>query len=397
MTARSRSYLLLACGTAASLTLGLQAIAPALPVVQETFGIDDFQVGLITSAYVLPGVLFAVPLGVAADMVGRRVVFSTAGVFYGLMGIAQSLSPGFEWLLVWRLGQGLAFAALMPLTVTIIGDAFTGIAQIRAQAQRQIVMALANLIMPIVGAQLAIAAWFLPFAAQSFAVIPGLLAIAVLDGGSSAESRQRGYAGAAWRSVMRRGFPSVLSLGFLRFFARFSIIAYLPLHLTREFGVSLTTVGIIMGVATGVGFLSAMVTARLSSRFRPSGIVMVALTAIGIGLVGFAFLGQLSLVLVVAVIYALSDGLISVLQSAYAARGAPEAVRAGLVAVNGTARNAGKFVGPLVVGALAAWGGIATGLAIVGMITVGAALMLPRRLLGLDGVLQAEEAVPEVN
>lgn len=397
MSPRSRNYLLLACGTAAALTLGLQAVAPALPVVQETFGIDDFQVGLITSAYVLPGVLFAVPLGIVADMFGRRLVFAVAGVFYGVMGIAQSLSPNFEWLLIWRLGQGVAFAALMPLTVTIIGDAFTGLAQVRAQAQRQIVMALANMIVPIVGAQLALAAWYLPFATQSIAVIPGLLAIIVLDPGSPADARRDGYAREAWKSVVRRGFPSVLSLGFLRFFARFSIIAYLPIHLTRELGISLTSVGVIMGVATGLGFLSAMITARVSSLFRPSYIVLVALIAIGAGLIGFAFLGQIGLIFVVAVIYALNDGLISVLQSAYAARGTPDSVRAGLVAVNGMARNAGKFVGPLVVGILAALTGIGSGLAIVGGIVILAALLLPKGLSELDAVLQADDAaVPEV-
>lgn len=396
MSSRSRNYLVLACGTAASLTLGLQAVSPALPVVQETFGISDFEVGLVMSAYVLPGVLFAVPLGIVADIVGRRPVFVIAGVFYGIMGITQSLSPSFEWLLVWRLGQGVAFAALMPLTVTIIGDAFTGLAQVRAQAQRQIVMALSNMVVPIVGAQLALAAWFLPFTAQGIAVVPGLLAIAVLDRGSSVETRRQGYAREAWKSVVRRGFPSVLTLGFVRFLARFSIVAYLPIHLTRELGISLTSVGIIMGVATGLGFVSAMVTARLSSRFRPSAIVLLSLLAIGAGMFGFAFVRQLVFVVLVTVVYALNDGLISVLQSAYAARGSPEGVRAGLVAVNGTARNAGKFVGPLVVGVLAAWGGIALGFAIVGGVVIAAALILPRGLSDLDDVLQTDDPVPEV-
>lgn len=396
MSSRSRNYLLLACGTAASLTLGLQAVAPALPVVQETFGIDDFQVGLVTSAYVLPGVLFAIPLGIVADLFGRRRVFASAGILYGLMGIAQSFALDFEWLLIWRLGQGLAFAALMPLTVTIIGDAFTGLAQVRAQAQRQIVMALANLIMPVVGAQLAIAAWFLPFTIQSIAVIPGLLSIVVLDRGSRAEARQGGYVREAWKSVRQRGFPSVLTLGFLRFFARLSIVAYLPLHLTRELDISLTTVGFIMGIATGLGFLSAMITARLSSHFRPSRIVLVALLSIGGGLIAFALLETVALVLVVAVVYALNDGLISVLQSAYAARGAPDRVRAGLVAVNGMARNAGKFVGPLVVGILTTLAGIPFGFAVVGGVTIAAGLVLARGLSELDDVLQTEEAIPEV-
>lgn len=396
MSRRSRSYLLLALGTAVSLTFGLQAVAPALPVVQETFGIDDFQVGLVTSAYVLPGVLFAVPLGVAADLFGRRAVYAASGVFYGIMGIAQSFAPTFEWLIAGRLLQGFAFAALMPLTVTIIGDAFTGLAQVRAQAQRQVAMALSNMVVPIIGAQLAIAAWFLPFAAQSITILPGLIAIVVLDPGAGASRRQAGYARRAWRSVVRGGFPSVLTLGFMRFIARFSLIAYLPIHLTRELGVSLTTVGIVMGITTGLGFLSALATARLSARLPPSDIVLGALLMIGASMVSLAFLSQLLPVVLALVMYALSDGLISVLQSAYAARGTPENVRAGLVAVNGTARNAGKFVGPVVVGLLAAWVGIGFGFATVGTLVIASGLLLPRGLVKLDAVIRTDDAVAEV-
>lgn len=394
-SARARHYLLLAVGTAVTLSFGLHAVAPALPLIQEVFALSDLEVGLVTSAYVLPGVIFAMPLGIAADLFGRRSVFASSAILYGVMGIAQGLAPSFVWLLVWRLCQGLAFAALMPLTVTVIGDAFSGLAQVRAQARRQISMAMATLAIPVLGAQLAALTWSLPFTAQSLTVVPGLLALVVLDRGTPEGGSRRGYMRLAFRSIRRPGFPSVLAVGFLRFVARFGIIAYLPLHLAREMGASLTEVGLIMGIATGLGFASALVAARLSSRLRPSWITTGAMVVSGAGLVGFSVSPGLAWAYVMATVFALGDGLIAVLQSSYAARGTPEGVRAGVVAVNGTARNAGKFVGPLLVGAVAVLVGIPGALAVAGVAVVGAGLLVRFGLALFDDILLDSGATVE--
>lgn len=40
---------------------GVQAVAPALPAVQEALGLSDSQVALVISAYLMPSVVFAVP------------------------------------------------------------------------------------------------------------------------------------------------------------------------------------------------------------------------------------------------------------------------------------------------------------------------------------------------
>lgn len=391
MRQRSREYLLLACGTAVSLTFGMHAISPALPAVQEAFGLDDFAIGWVTSAYVLPGVLFAVPLGIVSDLLGRRWVFASSALFYGIMGFAQSLAVSFGWLLVWRGLQGLAFAALMPLTVTIIGDGFSGLSQVRAQATRQVSMAAAALVVPIVGAQLALMAWSHPFVAQGLVILPGLAALHVLDKGRPNSRPSRGYPRTAFASLKTPGYPSVLVLGFVRFLARFSILGFLPIHLTRNLGSTLTEVGIVIGVATGLGFVSALLTARLSGRFEPSRLVLVALLAIGSALVGFAAASSVFIALLVAAAYASGDGVVAVLQSAYAARGAPESVRAVVVAVNGTTRNAGKFVGPLLVGAVASFAGFSVALGALGILVAAAAMSLRPGLSRLDSVLRVAE------
>ena len=395
MTARSRSVLLLAVGTAVTLQFGLHAVAPALPLVQEVFAIDDFRVAWLTSAYVLPGVLLAVPLGVLADLWGRRPVLIGAGLLYGVVGSAQAFAPTYEWLIAGRLVQGVAFAALMPLTVTLIGDAYEGIAQVRGQARRQIAMALANLTFPVIGAQLALLSWSFPFAIQGLMVVPAFVALAVLDSGKPVGMERVGYAGRALRSVVRKGFPSVLLLGFVRFVGKFSLIGYLPIHLSRELELPLSTIGVVMGLATGLGFASASVTARLVERLVPSWVSTVALSVGGVGLLSFAGAPSISLVFATAVGVGLADGFVAVLQSAYAARGTPDDVRAGLVAVNGTARNGGKFVGPIVVGALAGWVGIDGGLAVVGCLLILSAFLLRPGLSRFDARIQGRSPIKE--
>jgi predicted MFS family arabinose efflux permease len=396
MTDRARSQLILAAGMAVSLTFGIHAIAPTLPLVQEVFGLDEFQVGLVMSAYVFPSVLLAVPLGVLADIFGRRILFAGAGVVYAVMGVAQAAAPTFEWLLILRGGQGIAFAAVMPLTVTLIGDAYSGLAQVRAQATRQVSMALANLAVPIIGAQLALVAWFLPFAIQGVTVLPSLAALAILQPGRPDSPARRGYASDALAAVRQRGFRSVLALGFVRFFARFTALSYVPLDLVRRLELSLPEVGVVMGVTSGLGFVSALSAGRLVARVKPSRMMAGALTVVSLGLTGFALATGLSSALAAAVTFALGDGLISVVQSAYAARGAPDDVRAGLVALNGTARNAGKFVAPMVAGAVAAWASISMALLLAGAFVFGAGMLLTAGLSHFDGRLRDQETKVEV-
>ena len=48
---------------------GIQLILPALPVMQRDLGLSDSQIGLVTSAYLLPSVLFAFPAGLLAGFI----------------------------------------------------------------------------------------------------------------------------------------------------------------------------------------------------------------------------------------------------------------------------------------------------------------------------------------
>src|SRR5262245_25976167 len=88
MSARAR--LAVATAAAVGTIYGVQGLSPALPVVQKHLGLTDSELGLFTAAYMLPAVVFALPLGYLADRLGRRLIFVSMTFLWCLAGAAQA-------------------------------------------------------------------------------------------------------------------------------------------------------------------------------------------------------------------------------------------------------------------------------------------------------------------
>jgi MFS family permease len=385
-----RTTLTLAAIAAGATVFGAQGISPALPTVQKAFGISDTQVGLITAAYMLPGVLLAIPLGYLADRFGRRIVFSSMAFLYGAAGAAQALAPTFSVLLGLRVLQGVGFAALMPLSVTLIADAYQGSEQVHAQASRQVSMTLSELVLPLVGATLAGISWKAPLAAQGLLIPVGILGLLLLDDGRAKMAGKREYASELTVAMKQPGMPAVLLAGFLRFWCKFALVAYLPTILVQRHGASLTQAAVVLSVASGVAAAINFLVVRMTHHVAGSVLLTGAVVGVGLSLVLFSLVPSWQVGVVVAVAFGLSDGTLQVLQNAFVAIAAPERVRGGLIAVSGMTRNGGKLVAPLVVGALILVVSPPVAFAAVGVSTW---LLVPalRPLRKLDALLLSED------
>jgi hypothetical protein len=95
--------------------------------------------------------------------------------------------------------------------------------------------------------------------------------------------------------------------------------------------------------------------------------------------------------LAIGVAYGAGDGVLMVLQNTMVVEAAPGTVRAGLMAANGTMRNAGKLLAPLTIGVLILVMSPALALVAAGVV---AWLVLPwlRSLSGLDPLVMAAMA-----
>jgi MFS transporter, ACDE family, multidrug resistance protein len=386
MSARTRAYVGLAFAAAVGTLFGVQGIAAAVPALGRDLDISDAQLGLFTAAYMFPATVFAIPLGYLADSLGRRKVFVAGALAYAIAGGLQGFVSDYWLLLELRFLQGAGFGALMPLSMTLIGDVLRGAAQLRAQSRRQISMSVGEFVLPLVGAALATVSWRLALGAQAALLPLAIVGLFVLADTRTASARQQ-YARELREAVRQPGMPGVLTAGFLRFICKFALIAYLPLLLVDSRGASLAQGALVLSVASGVAAAVNFVVVALLKRHPASLMLCLAVALMGVSLVGFAVAPSWHVAVGVAVAFGLGDGVLTVVQNALVTEAAPDNVRAGLVGVSGMTRNGGKLVAPLLMGALILALPVPVAFALIGIATL-ATLPLLRPVRRLDPLLR---------
>ena len=80
-------------GAAIALT-GVQMIAPSLPAMRDALDLDETQLALVMSVYLLPAAIAAVPAGMLADRIGRRLVLGFGFIGFGICGVMMPLLSG---------------------------------------------------------------------------------------------------------------------------------------------------------------------------------------------------------------------------------------------------------------------------------------------------------------
>ncbi len=92
--------------------------------MRREFGLNDFQLGLISTAFIVVYAIAGVPLGRLADTGSRRRVLAWGvaawSAFTGLGGIAWNFAS----LLAMRIGVGIGEACYAPAANSLIGDLF---------------------------------------------------------------------------------------------------------------------------------------------------------------------------------------------------------------------------------------------------------------------------------
>lgn len=386
---RQRAHLTLATATAVGTTFGVQGVTAALPAVEAELGLSASELGLFTAAYMLPAVLFALPLGYIADAFGRRRVFVAMAILYSVAGGAQAWVSDFGLLLLLRFFQGVAFGALMPLSVTLIGDAYRGVAQLRAQGFRQVAMAIGEFVLPLIGAALAAVSSRTALGAQGALILLAPLGALILDD-RRAPSVSAGYMRELVDAVRQPGLPAVLTAGFVRFLCKFALIAYLPFMLVDARGATLAQAAFVLGLGSGVAAVVNLIVVRVGHRMAASRLLMASVLLVGTSLVTFAWVPSWELAVPAAILFGLGDGALMVLQNALVTEAAPEGVRGGVVAVSGMSRNAGKLVAPLAMGALILVVSVPASFALIGLVT-WATVPLLRPVRRLDALLHRGE------
>lgn len=352
--------------------LGAAGISPVLPVLVSDLSLTGPQAGLVMTAYTLP-VVFVVPfVGWLADRVGRRppLVF---GLFtFGVAGAAVFLVADFETIIALRLLQGVGYAAVSPITITLLGDLFEGDAEAGAQGLRVVSVNVGGFVFPIITGALAAVAWNLPFLLFLLAVPAGLLVlrwlpeIAPRADSEAPEAAEGGQLRAVARAVRKPIVAGTLALGFTRFFMTYGVFTFLPILVT-DHGIGVGVAGAVIGSISGVKVLVASQSRRAFNLGRAGLLMAGALLVSGVMVATFSTAETLVAFLALAVLYGLSEGVIAPLQKSALTQNTDGNVRASVVSVNAVLKNAGKTAAPVAMGVLISTRGIGDTFVAVGV------------------------------
>ena len=103
-----------------------------LPAIAASFKADAGQLQWVVNAYLLPLSALLLLGGAAGDRFGRRRLLIAGVGLFALASLACAAAPSLIWLLVARFAQGVAAAMLMPNSLAILGQTFSGEAKGRA-------------------------------------------------------------------------------------------------------------------------------------------------------------------------------------------------------------------------------------------------------------------------
>jgi MFS family permease len=354
--------------------------------MQEALDLSDAEIGLVTSVYLLPGVLLAVPVGILADRLGRRLVLSVSLLMFGVGAIVALAEPeSFALLLAVRVVQGAAFAGVLSVTITIIGDRFDGPLQVTAQGLRSLALKIGDAALPVIGGALATVAWYAPIATQLLALPVGIAAWFVLEDGVHPGTIQAGRIGRAISLAKNLPVSTLLTAGFFRFFFKFAYLTYVPVLAVGSGAMSVWEVGALLGVAALSAAISGPFAGKVTSVVRPSTAVGLAVSSIGLSFLALSAESTSLVLWISAVVFGVSDGLFGVVQTALTTQIPGSDIRATFVGLAATLRNLGKFAAPTVVGGLVLWLSVARSFAVVGVIALASVGMIwPLRSLEAD-------------
>lgn len=264
--------------------LTIDMYLPALPRITEDLGVSS-SVGQLTLTGTLAGLaLGQLLVGPLSDSLGRRRPLMAGIVLHMLASLLCMFAPNVAVLGVARGLQGLGAAAAMVVAIAVVGDLFTDSVAARVMSRLMLVIGVAPVVAPSLGAAVLLtASWHWVFAA--LVVLAGMLLVVaalVLPETLPVAHRRplqvRGIA-ATYLSLLRDARFVVLALvSALAMSGLFGYISAAPFVLQGTYGLDQQDFALVFGAGAIALITASQGNVVLLRWFTPQTIVLWSLT-----------------------------------------------------------------------------------------------------------------------
>ena len=349
---RTRAVVLI-CGAIALYWASLYVFVPGLPVYAEDLGASLSMVGVVVASYAIAQMLIRVPLGVWADIIGRRKPFLVAGFLAAALGaLLMGLAPNSWALFGGRTITGVAGATWVAFTVF-----FASYFPRNQTAQAMGIISALN------GASIVIATLFGGYAAEmwgwrmtffiatglAFASLPLFLCIPEKPVKRSSPFSYRAF-------VKMPSLPLLLLVSCICILGQFVIhgtsLGFVPVHGER-IGASQVELGYVITAMFAASALGSLVAIYLVNRLGYSITLLLSFLAMAGAFVWVPFIQSVPLLVLSQVLVGIGRGIFFAVLLALSIQTVPSSERTTAMGVFQSLYAIGMFLGPFLLGFVA--------------------------------------------
>ncbi len=361
-----------------------------ITVYAKDLGASMTEIGIVLSMFFITRAVLQIPFGRMSDRYGRRMLIISGTTAYSIAFLLFALSSALSQLVVFRILQGIGSAALWPASEALISDIFPenkrGEAFGRLQSYSMISMAVGGAMgFGILMTTDSIMLTFLFFTVMAF------LGVATAYTGVHNTDAPVNLAPPSLPRVSEvsdepRMFTIVLILLFVSSLAYGLVQPVMIVALQERFNVEIEIIGAAFLAYIAAFSLIQPVTGKLSDKIGRKRPIVVGLLLTSVTMFAMGVITTLLLFVVVLVMSAIADALITPSTSALVSELAKKDCRGQAMGLLGIASDGGLVVGPTLGGI--AWDAL-------GQLMPFVLCALVVGITGLFAIVVLDEKVPE--
>lgn len=250
------------------MVLGNSMLIPVFPQLKRAMELTQFEAGLLITVFSAPAAIVIPFAGILSDHIGRRKVIAPALLVYGAGGLiagvaALVLREPYPLVLTGRVVQGIGAGGTYLLAVALAGDIFSGSGRTRVLGILEAANGVGKVVSPILGAAVALLAWWAPFFVYGVLAIPAALLVwFLIDEPPIQEARGlRQYARQLGRIFRERGVPLAVTYltGMAMLFLLFGVLSFVSDELGPRYGIRGFAGGLVLAIPVGTMAVTAYV------------------------------------------------------------------------------------------------------------------------------------------
>ncbi len=261
----------------ALIMMGNGVVSPILSIYAQTFGVASTLVGMLITIYGIGRLMANLPAGILSQRIGRRPMLFIGPLIVAGSSAAAALTGDFNWLLLWRLIQGVGSGIYMTASLAAIADISPPAHRVGNMALYQAALQGGAMIGPAFGGYIAaLFGYAAPFwALMVVGLLASLTALASFeDTLSKAEIARPLPSSVSKRGMMTIPFTAVCILTGVIFFSRVvSLYQLVPQLAAERLHLSVGVIGAALTFCGAVNFLILPVSPWTIQRFGARGVV----------------------------------------------------------------------------------------------------------------------------